>query len=159
MSRLKTDNASLKEKVDLRVDLCSRINGPLRVLDLFAGEGRVWSGVKSVLEVSTYTPVDEAPRQPGTIKFVINSRTVKAFDVSRFNVIDIDTYGEPWEVFGAIAENIKPGSAIFLTYGHSGIGRASLTKYLRAACGIPLDWELPSDKEERKGYGDFSRAA
>jgi len=142
----KTDNRNLRQKVDLRAAICAQLTEPLRVLDLFSGEGRLWSAMRERFAIASYTPVDEKPRQPGCIRMKVDARTVRAFKVQNFNCIDIDSYGEPWEVFAAILPNIKTQTAVFLTYGHVGMGSVSISKFLREACGIPPAWEVPSDK-------------
>lgn len=146
MLKTKTDNRNLRQKVDLRTAICSQLKEPLRVLDLFSGEGRIWAAMRENFKLAAYTPVDEKPRQPGAIKLKVDARTVRAFDAQRFNVIDIDSYGEPWEVLAAILPSIKQATAIFLTYGHVGMGNIGISKYLREACGIPPAWEIPTDK-------------
>jgi ubiquinone/menaquinone biosynthesis C-methylase UbiE len=84
---MKTDNYSLKQKVELRREVCALLGEPLKVLDLFAGEGRVWWGMKEFCQIESYTPVDQRPRMSGVIKMTVSARTVRGFDLSEFNVI------------------------------------------------------------------------
>lgn len=144
MQQRKTDNKSLNDKLAIRRMICGQVKGPLRVLDLFCGTGRIWSSMRRHFPIETYTPVDKDCRQPGTLRMNITPRTVRAFNPAEFNVIDIDTYGEPWEIWSALATNgIAPGTAVFFTFGHACAGRISY--WLRAASGIPTDWPIPMD--------------
>lgn len=109
---------------------------PLRVLDLFAGEGHIWTELRRQprydqdiafedqprpLQVEKYTPVDRVQRQPGQLRFKITPRLIAALDekdgLKRYNVIDVDTYGEPWEIWQVLLFHIKQPTAIFLTRG------------------------------------------
>jgi hypothetical protein len=150
MIKIKTDNRNLRQKVDLRSALCGELAEPLRVLDLYSGEGRIWTAMRQLFQVVSYTPVDEKPRQPGTIKMKVDARTVKAFKIENFNVLDIDSYGEPWGIFEAVLPQIVKPTAVFLTYGMGNMGprvrNIVISKFLRQACGIPPDWDIPADK-------------
>ena len=131
------DNHSLADKVRLREIVCRELGEPLKVLDLFAGEGWIWKRLRRSLEISTYTPVDIRPRQPGTIRMDVTGRSVVAFNPDCFNVIDIDTYGDPWEIWDALRRRLTRRSAVFITHGMVGRGEGSLSLFLRAQAGIP----------------------
>ncbi len=95
-NQAKTDNRSLALKVELRRRALARAGlASARVLDLFAGEGHVWREMRKHVNITSYAPCDREPRLPGCVKGEAE-RLVLAFDLSRFDVIDIDTYGEPW---------------------------------------------------------------
>ena len=149
----KTDNSSLQQKIELRRRVCALLRQPLRVLDLFAGEGRVWWGMQNYFEIGSYTPVDEQPRMSGIVKMRVTPRTVRGFDLSQFNVIDIDCYGEPWEIWNELAKRIARETAVFLTHGHVSRSSTMISKFLRAASGIPLDWDIPKDTSLAKWLG------
>jgi hypothetical protein len=149
----KTDNHNLNQKVALRRIICTQLAEPLRVLDLFAGEGKLWTEMRKTFTLASYTPVDEKPRQPGAIKMKVDARTVRAFDPKQFNVLDLDSYGEPWEIFAALLPNIQPGTAVFLTYGHVGVRSIRISKFLREQCGIPITWEVPTNAELARFLG------
>ena len=153
---MKTDNYSLRQKIELRRQVCALLGQPLRVLDLFAGEGRVWWGMKEFSEIESYTPVDQKPRMSGVIKMTVSARTVQGFNLSRFNVIDVDCYGEPWEVWGELAKMITGKTAVFLTHGHVSRQSTMISKFLRTAAGISLDWDIPKDASLARRLGrDF----
>jgi hypothetical protein len=125
----------------------------LKVLDLFAGEGWIWKRLRRSLEISTYTPVDIRPRQPGTIRMDVTGRSVVAFNPDCFNVIDIDTYGDPWEIWDALRRRLTRRSAVFITHGMVGRGEKSLSTFLRTASGIPRSWPLPMSDDLMRYLG------
>jgi hypothetical protein len=153
---MKTDNHSLRHKIELRREVCALLVQPLRVLDLYAGEGRVWWGMKEFSQIESYTPVDQKPRMSGVIKMTVSARTVRGFDLSQYNVVDVDTYGEPWEVWGELAKMITGETAVFLTHGHVSRQSTMISKFLRAASGIPVEWDIPKDTSLARRLGrDF----
>jgi hypothetical protein len=165
----KTDNKSLADKVALRRLLIEESGlEPLRVLDLYAGEGKLWQELRReprlvdedhprAMQVEKYTPVDQVAKQPGQIRFKVSPRLIAALNgddaedvysgtgLSRFNVIDVDSYGDCWGIWTAILFRIKTPTVIFVTRGSVafGAGRANLSAAARISAGIPVDWSIP----------------
>lgn len=138
----KTDNANLDLKLELRRRVLRTAQlGPLRVLDLYAGQGKLWGRLRSEFPVQAYTPCDVRPRMPGTLKANVTPLFVEAITASSYNVVDIDTYGEPWETWAAVARRTRERSAIFLTHGVVGMGQTS--HFALGMMGIPHDWKIP----------------
>lgn len=144
----KTDNKALALKLEIRRQAI-RASGlkELQVLDLFAGEGRIWREFRREFKVAAYTPVDKAPRLPGTLKMTIDARTIQAFDMTQFNAVDIDTDGEPWIPWLDCFPRIAQRTLFFLTHGATGTLGSNLSHCARAALGIPLDWDIPRKRE------------
>jgi hypothetical protein len=68
----------------------------------------------------------------------------------------VDSYGEPWEVWGELAKMIAGETAVFLTHGHVSRQSTMISKFLRVASGIPLDWDIPKDTSLARRLGrDF----
>jgi hypothetical protein len=178
--KIKTDNASLAEKCQIRRQLFEEAKEigfdfePLRVLDLFAGEGNIWTELRRTprpdpgmppeaqiraLNVLVYTPVDREAKQPGQIKFKVSPRLIAALDenegLRRYNCIDIDTYGEPWEIWREVLFHIKQPTAVFLTRGKVtyGAGRMPISKTAKQVMGMPEHWDVPG-KHELLAYAD-----
>lgn len=86
-----TDNANLEAKVQLRASL---VSSGCRVLDAFSGEGHVWRNVGDRIGgLGTWTRVDQR-RLPGVIH-ADNLRVLSGIDLSNYDVIDLDAYGDP----------------------------------------------------------------
>jgi hypothetical protein len=156
---VKLDNASMVDKLAIRRHTLAAAGlKTLRVLDLCAGEGRIWTAMKrDGYQLDHYTPVDREPRLAGTIRAEITEDLVAAIEVHRYNVVDVDTYGEPFEIASWVAPRIRQRTALFLTCGtvrNKTPGGASLSGYLRRAIGIPPSWKIPKSNVLREfAYG------
>jgi len=153
--RKMTASTDLAQKIEMRRAICSLMPGPLRVLDLYSGTGAIWESLREWFELETYTPVDKNPQMLGVIRMKVDERTVKAFDMSRFNVVDLDCYGEPWRVWDSIHASLQPGTAAFLTYGHLATGHGGISHWLLETSGIPVDeWgDIPTNQELSRFLG------
>jgi hypothetical protein len=143
VSTKKCDNRSLDHKVQLRTEAIDRAQpglGPLRVLDLCAGLGLVWKATRILRPIESYTPNDIKPRMPGCLKGDLSPHSLDRFDLADFNVIDVDTYGEPWSAWAYLAPRVKRKTVVFLTRGFSGSARTQSSSHLLQSMGIPPSW-------------------
>jgi hypothetical protein len=147
---IKTDNKNLDAKIQLRRRMLDEAKfAEHRVLDLCAGEGVVWRTMRQHAKLDDYVPVDLAPRLPGTIVGdVKDERFLSAFDLSRFNIIDIDTYGEPWKPWSFLQDRLTANTAVFLTHGAvSTPGGSGVSNLVLERLGIPLAWNIPMKRD------------
>lgn len=142
---MKNDNTSLRDKIRLREFVLSNSGlTDVRVLDLFAGEGHVWNGVRQTFPIASYTAIDKKPRMPGTIKATVSPETVRILPLDGFTVIDVDTYGEPWAIWQELAQKIHRRAAVFLTHGHmSSPAGINVSRAALEMMGIPVYWAFP----------------
>lgn len=141
----KTDSLNLDLKVEMRTRLLTEMGlKPLRVLDLYAGAGTVWKEMRKHFEISSYVPLDKSPRQPGTIRVDDSTRFLPGFDMTEFNVVDIDPYGEPWPAWDVFTQMIKQKTAVFIT---NGTMVATRSHYVMTELGIPVEWNAPKRVE------------
>lgn len=108
---IKTDNFKIDRKIDLRKNGTKDLI-ELNVLDLFAGENKLWGG----FDCKKYYGI-EIEKNKGKNLNADNTRVIPSLDLSRFNVIDCDSYGIPFNQINAIYNNatLKPGTVIFYT--------------------------------------------
>lgn len=142
----KTDNKQIDMKLELREQVLRRAGvKACRVLDLFAGRGEIWTAMRSRIKVVRYVPCDKTPRMPGTIRGdSTDERFLAAFDMRNFNVVDIDTYGEPWRPYRLLAERVVHPTVFFLTHGEvSGLGGCNTSAFVLETLGIPKNWPIP----------------
>ena len=117
---VKTDNSYLADKVGLRVEHLPR-KGEIRVLDCYAGTGRIWRAVKrrTGRDIKVLA-MDKRPigyHLPGD-----NLAWMSSINLSIFNVIDLDAYGVPYEQLKLLFDNGYKG-IVFVTFIQSIWGR------------------------------------
>lgn len=139
--RTKTDNKSLKTKVELRRSLLAEMSlTSVSVLDACAGAGHIWTAMQAHVQVMQWIRCDIKPRQAGTLALTA-MQAMSSLPIERFNVIDIDPYGEPWDAYLAVLPRLRRETAMFLTRGH--IGWSNPSRVARAAVQLPPDWPVP----------------
>jgi len=110
---VKTDNSYLADKVGLRVDHLPR-KGAVTVLDCFAGSGRIWRAVKRRTNRDIKVLAMDRKRigyhMPGD-----NLAWLAQMDLSRFNVIDLDAYGIPYDQLRILFERGYKG-VVYVTF-------------------------------------------
>ncbi len=108
---IKTDNANLSHKVYLRRKATKGLK-ELCVLDCFAGENRIWSN----FDCKKYYGIEKVKGKGKNLN-ADNERVLKSLDLSKFNVIDLDSYGIPVASLLNIFENatLKKGTVIIYT--------------------------------------------
>lgn len=118
----KVDNAAQKSKQVLRLYFLQKYHtDDSRVFDCCQGSGLVWSEVRKQFAVSSYWGVDLKSKS-GRIS--IDSVKVVKQGV-KANVIDVDTYGEPWTHWMELLPHIKEPTTVFLTCGKISISTMS----------------------------------
>jgi len=108
---IKTDNANIDKKVSLRKQATSKLQ-TLRVLDCFAGRNVLWSH----FEKERYFGI-EKEKGKGRNLNADNLRVLASLDLSSFNVIDVDSYGIPFNQLYEIFNNptLQDGTVIIYT--------------------------------------------
>lgn len=118
MSSLQTDNSFFADKVILRLqNLPDREN--IKVLDCYGGRGRIWDeiarqtvGVKKIDVVS----IEEKKYNRMYLRGD-NRKFLKMMDLSKFDIIDLDAYGVPFEQLEIIFEKSKKTNHfVFVTF-------------------------------------------
>lgn len=140
MRRTLTENSHLGTKARIRADyLRSTDKKSVYVLDAFAGDGTVWKRVKEMLpEVDiTYLGIDKKKYARPEVIMGNNQKVMRGLDLTKFDLIDLDAFGCPWEQL-QICADLAPktpvvSTCIFVTL-------APIPKPLLEASGIPEDW-------------------
>ena len=106
------DSQNIRHKLYLREMATSGLR-ERNVLDLFAGKKEIWSR----LEHSTYLGVDKKKVKADGVIRADNRKVIPTLDLSKFNVIDLDSYGIPSEQIGLLFENgtIRGGTVVIYT--------------------------------------------
>lgn len=142
----KVNNADAAEraKIEVRKLVLDAIGKDARVFDAYAGQGAMHAAVWS--KAASYVGCDlELVRDRRTAFVADNRRVLRALDLERFNLFDLDAYGSPWEQALIIATNrrvragerigfaITEGSALKLKLG----GMPAALKAIAGVSGTP----------------------
>jgi hypothetical protein len=122
IGKVKTDNhpATFRAKVAIRRNVLNAIGADAVVFDAFAGSGKMFSEVWK--DAKAYTGCDMKPQADSRLMFCAdNRRVMRAIDLTRFGIVDLDSYGSPWEQAIIIADRrrVAPGElfGLILTEG------------------------------------------
>lgn len=117
----KTDNHFLRDKIALRASHLP--DGDVRVLDCYGGKGVVWRGVERLTgRAIKRLPID-IRRDIDTFRLAgDNESWLLSIDLSKFNVIDLDAYGQPIEQLQTIFERGYIG-VVFVTFIQTALGK------------------------------------
>lgn len=139
----KTDNHNLGAKLALRRYFLEKYHRdkPPSVLDCCQGSMLIWGALRNEFRVSEYLGVDLKPKA-GRLK--VDSVSILDQDGWEFDVIDVDTYGEPWRHYAAICEHITKPVSVFLTVCTIAVaGGGNISKVLRKGMGVHHLEKLP----------------
>jgi len=117
MSNVQTNNSYFEEKVRLRLNNLPA--GECCVLDCFGGDGRIWSEIQKRVNKKRITilRIEKKRDKKGVYLEGDNRKFLKSIDLERFNVIDMDAYGVPYEQLKIIFEHKhKTQKIIFVTF-------------------------------------------
>lgn len=113
-----SDNSHLRLKLSLRRYFLSRYADSRKVLDCCQGNGVLWHRLRSEYQLEEYWGVDVKPRA-GRLR--VDSARILVQPGWTANVIDIDTYGSPWQHWKALLPNVTRPVTVFLTSGTVGV--------------------------------------
>jgi hypothetical protein len=120
----KTFNSYLADKVWLRARNIPK--GEVNVLDCFAGKGTIWRAVQLVTgrEINTL-PIDTT-NSDGFFYLPGDNRSfLSIIDLSRFNVVDLDAYGIPYDQLKILFDRGYKG-CVFVTFIQSLYGQMNM---------------------------------
>ena len=107
----KTDNKSIANKIFIRQEAIKNLE-EVRVLDLFAGRNVLWNNIKK----DKYFGIDIECNKGNNLN--ADTRAVfDSLDLSKFNVIDCDSYGLPYDLYRKILtrEDVQKGTIVLYT--------------------------------------------
>lgn len=107
----KTDNKSIANKIYIRKNAIEDLK-EVNVLDLFAGRNVLWSNIKTDRYYGIDIEINKGKNLSADAREVFDT-----LDVSKFNVIDCDSYGIAFDLYKKILtnKNIKKGTIILYT--------------------------------------------
>lgn len=119
----KTDNSFLETKVRLRLE--NLPDGEISVLDCYRGSGIIWKTIRQRQpERNIIVMGIDRKSQAGIYLRGDNLKFLKSMDVRKFDVVDLDAYGIPYEQLKTLfSKQTRPGVVVFMTFIQSIFGR------------------------------------
>lgn len=114
MNRALTDNSFFYEKVKLRIDNLPDVD-PVRVLDMYAGYGRIWNYIRKTTGRDIEVLSIEKRKIPGKI-YLCGDNLKYNLDYNLFDVIDVDAYGVPFAQIERIMKALRKQTIFFVTF-------------------------------------------
>lgn len=121
-----TNNSYLADKVALRAGHLPA-GDHLRVLDCYAGEGKIWAAVRRLTgRRITVLPIDVKEYEETSFYLPGDNRAyLQTLDLNRFDVIDLDAYGVPFDQLEQVFSSGYQG-VVFVTFIQSVMGQLPL---------------------------------
>lgn len=96
---IQTDNSYLEEKVLLRLETVNLIQkDTINVLEAFAGDGFVWTEVRMRTDKQiNILRIDQKKDKDGIYLIGDNIKYLKSMNFSKFDIVDLDAYGIPYQ--------------------------------------------------------------
>ena len=147
------DNTNLSGKIELRQQFLPS-KKEINVLDCFAGNGILWKTIKKNNPDIKFniTSIDKKKGLNNIYLEGDNLKFIKAFDLTKYDIIDLDAYGSPYFQLKEIFKKSFKGH-IFVTYIQIRMG--SINKEMLLKLGYSknmvdkiktLFWRNPIDK-------------
>lgn len=134
MKNKQTDNSFYSQKIMLREEVISKIQDEINVLDCYAGKGKIWADLisRNHKRKINYIGIEKEKKKNKNINVVEgdNLKYLKAMDLSKFNLIDLDAYGIPYDQIDQVMQS-KFSGYIVVTFIHTGMGRLPDSMLLR----------------------------
>lgn len=136
-----SDNADVEPKLDLRRHFLTKYLPTGRkavVLDCCQAGGLLWRTLRTEYAV-TYWGVDRVPRKG---RLAIDSARLLLAPSLAYDVVDVDTYGSPWQHWSNLLPNVARPMIVFLTLGRAG-GIKSVDSAVLRAVGLHRMSRMP----------------
>jgi hypothetical protein len=122
----RTDNSFYFQKITLREEVIKKLVNEINILDCYAGKGKIWSGLieRNRNVKINYLGIEKEKKKNKNISVLEgdNLKYLKALDLSKFNLIDLDAYGIPYDQINVVMSSNFRGYVI-VTFIHTGMGR------------------------------------
>jgi hypothetical protein len=118
--RIKTDNSYFITKVNLRLRHLPK-KDEIKVLDCFAGESKIWKSIKKTTNKRINVIGIDKKKYNNTLKGD-NVKYLKALNLNKYDVIDLDAYGIPFKQLEIIFQKKYKGK-VFITFIQSIFGQ------------------------------------
>ena len=119
--QIKTDNSFLQDKIELRLNHLPD-KEKIYILDCYAGDGIIWNKIKNHSNKQIKILGIDRENKKGVYLKGDNRKFLKTMDLKKFDVIDMDSYGVPYEQLRIIFDRGFKG-VVFVTFIQSVMGQ------------------------------------
>jgi len=116
LSKITTNNSYLQEKITLRIDALNSIDkSKINILDCFCGYCVLWNNIKQKTNKKlNILSIDKSKKSYADLKGD-NRKYIKNFNLNKYDIIDLDAYGIPFDQLKIILSKKYIG-IIIVTY-------------------------------------------
>lgn len=141
-----TDNDP--EMFNIKVELRERLikaNDSYKILEAFSGDGRLWRTIKNKypLKKINVLRIDTKAGKKGTYLKGDNVKFMRSMDLTRFDIIDLDAYGSPFNQLEVIF-NSKYSGPIICTFIQIMTGGINKELLLKLGYSLTMQKKCPS---------------
>jgi hypothetical protein len=112
----------LGDKISLRLNNIP-VKDPLNVLDAFHGAGCIWKNVqKKYAGKINIVRIDKEQKDDAFVLIGDNSKYLNSLDLSKFDVVDLDAYGVPFDQLEILFKRKFKG-VVFVTFVRAVFGK------------------------------------
>jgi hypothetical protein len=119
MQAKKTDNKYFGDKVGLRMKFLPDLD-EISVLDCFHGSGKIWGKLTELSDGKISVIGIDIKDGPGVL-VGDNRKWLRSLDLERFDVIDLDAYGNPFDQIDILIDR-KWHGCVFFTWIKINVG-------------------------------------
>ena len=145
MSKVRTDNSHLQEKIKLRIQSINDLNKKeINILECFAGDGIIWNEVKKCTNKKINILKIEKKYKRSIIYLKgENLKFLEKIDLQNFDIIDLDTYGSPFKQLEIIFKKNYKG-IVCVTFINTEYGRMEYNLLKKAGYSISIIKKCPT---------------
>lgn len=116
----KTLNAFPEDKITLRLSAISHIDkNEISVLDCFHGYGKLWGEIQKRTDKKINIlglEIDREKKSSFNVVYGDNKKLLPSIDLSKYDVIDIDSFGDAYSYIKSIYDRLDVGTIVFYTH-------------------------------------------
>jgi len=127
------DNSHFDIKLDIRKKYLNKYGGNA-VLDCCQGDMRLWGELRKEYPNLKYMGVDLKPKRG---RHKVDSARLLKIEGIVWDVVDIDTYGNPFDHYQNLCTTLNHECTVFLTYGTSVGGLTQTSNAQKSMIGLP----------------------
>lgn len=127
----KTLNAFPEDKIRLRLEVLKLFENQdcISVLDCFHGYGKLWGEIqkRSSKEINLLgMEIDREKKSSFPVVYGDNKKLLPSLDLMKYDIIDIDSFGDSYYYIKSIIDKVKPGAVII--YMHITVNMGSMSR-------------------------------